>query len=147
MMNRLFLISFFLISTFFFISHEPGPVSAQNTEEIPAGITNPLPGEAVQGLVQITGFVFLEEWEKFDLDFAFSKQDTWFPISTNESIEMEENLLGEWDTSLITDGNFDLRLTVYLSDGSYQFCCFLRKKSRRNANSIIPKILPLMREF
>ena len=97
-----------------------GTVNAQNTEEPLFGIEHPAPGEAIQGLSQITGFIELAEWKTYNLEFAFSQKNVWFPISMSVTL-IEGNLLGEWDTSSISDGNYDLRLTVFLDDDFHNF--------------------------
>ncbi len=114
-MNRLLFRPILLISFLLLIVYAPGSVNAQNVIDSTVGITDPLPGNPIQGLVQITGFIDIEEWEYFNLEFAFTHQNVWFPISMRQ-IEIGGNILGEWDTSSITDGNYDLRLTVFLSD-------------------------------
>lgn len=114
-MNRLLFRPILLISFLLLIAYAPGSVNAQNVIDSNVGITDPLPGNPIQGLVQIAGFIDIEEWEYFNLEFAFTHQNVWFPISMRQ-IEIGGNILGEWDTSSITDGNYDLRLTVFLSD-------------------------------
>ncbi len=54
---------------------------------------------------------------RYDLDFSHSPgpEDGWFNIITSDK-NPPDGLLGVWDTSSISDGNYRLRLTVYYKD-------------------------------
>jgi hypothetical protein len=79
-----------------------------------AAIQSPLPGEAVQGLVQIIGSTLIEDFSSFDLAFSFENDvtETWFLITQSQS-PITDDILGEWDTSVLSDGDYSLRLTVH----------------------------------
>ncbi len=89
-------------------------VQAQEDIEPTVEIIFPLPGEAAQGLLQIIGTIEIEELDYYSLEFAFqeSTSDAWFNISRGDATIIEDTL-GEWDTSSIPDGKYNLRLTVY----------------------------------
>ena len=76
-------------------------------------ILSPLPGEAVQGLAQITGTVDVENFESYLLEFTFgdTSGQTWFPVFQSTA-QVVDGLLGEWDTSVLADRVYNLRLTV-----------------------------------
>lgn len=86
----------------------------------PAGIeiSSPQPGEAVQGVVPIFGSTFAEGFQSWELSFGYTKgeTETWFLITEQNNI-IRDDVLAEWDTSMITDGIYDLRLTVHLKNG------------------------------
>lgn len=115
-MKRLSSFVIFFILTFLSLVLISTPANAQTSTDSPIGIEDPLPGQAVQGLVQIEGFINLDEFDTYTLSFSFTGQDSWFPITTNGT-EVRQGLLAEWDTSAITDGNYDLVLTVSLPNG------------------------------
>ena len=108
-LSFIFLITLILTGVWTFNS------SAQSNDEPETILSAPLPGQAVQGLIQITGELELENYSSYELSFSFSGHDTWFPITTDNTIS-ENNLLGEWDTSAITDGNYDLKISVYFNE-------------------------------
>lgn len=90
----------------------------QNEEEDKVEITNPLTGEAVQGLVQIIGTINVSGLDYFKLEFSSqnSQAQTWFLINEQEQ-GVSNDIIGEWDTSILTDGTYILRLSVLtLSD-------------------------------
>lgn len=86
-------------------------VSAQDENADTVEILSPLPGEAVQGLAQIVGTVDADGFVSYTLEFSFQKSENWFPISKS-STPIINGVLGEWDTSLLADDNYNLRLTV-----------------------------------
>ena len=81
-------------------------------------ILSPTDGEGVKGRIIITGYIKATNAVRYDLDFAYTGQESagWQPISTAEK-PSEDGSLGVWDTTAISDGNYTLRLRVYLSDG------------------------------
>jgi hypothetical protein len=55
------------------------------------------------------------------LSFAYDDNPTktWFVLK-DSTIPVVEGELGTWDTSILTDGEYSLRLQVFLLDGSIQ---------------------------
>ena len=51
--------------------------------------------------------------------YAQDGTDTWFTIQTSSSLVVEGNL-GTWDTTVLTDGDYNLRLKVFLLDGGME---------------------------
>jgi hypothetical protein len=82
-------------------------------------IRAPQNGQALQGIVAITGNSAVANFQSAEIAFAYhdNPTQTWFQIySSSEAIA--ENTLAQWDTTTITDGVYDLRLVVTLQDGS-----------------------------
>jgi len=88
-------------------------VQAQDEVQPKVEISQPLPGEAVQGLVQVSGTIEVEDLVSYSLEFAYHDGDgqSWFGISRGDS-PITEGMIGEWDTSSIPDNDYDVRLTV-----------------------------------
>lgn len=82
-------------------------------------IVSPRPGEALQGRVTISGASDAIGFVSYELAFAYPADSTgtWFLIVQSER-PVQDGVLGEWDTTLVTDGNYTLRLRVLLDDGS-----------------------------
>ena len=93
----------------------PTPNFAQQDVRISA----PVRGEAVQGVVNITGQTAVPEFASASVYFAYSHNptDTWFLITAMDA-PVTEGLIAAWDTSTITDGEYSLRLQVTLNDGT-----------------------------
>lgn len=84
-----------------------------------SAITTPASGTAVQGKVDVSGYIKSTNFARYDLDFSHSSgpEDGWFNITTSDKNPLD-GLLGVWDTSSISDGNYRLRLTVHYKDGA-----------------------------
>ncbi len=82
-------------------------------------ITSPRPGEALRGVTAITGTANAVGFVSYELSFAYPDDPTgtWFLIAQS-SRPVQGGTLGEWDTTLVTDGTYTLRLLVRLDDGS-----------------------------
>lgn len=85
-----------------------------------AEITHPQPGEAIFGLVTIEGSAAHPSFVAFELSFANQPaiSNTWFPIMQPIHSPVTDGKLGIWDTTGITDGNYQLRLRVWLKSGN-----------------------------
>ncbi len=83
-------------------------------------ITQPSPGEAVSGLVTIYGTADHPAFVAYDLAFAYADNptDTWFPLGEPVNLPVIDGRLGLWDTSQIADGDYMLRLRLWLKDGT-----------------------------
>jgi hypothetical protein len=82
-------------------------------------ITAPASGDALQGLVYIMGTSSADGFATAELSFAYASDPTsnWFLIYQTDSA-VTDGLLAAWDTTLVTDGDYNLRLRVTLQDGS-----------------------------
>jgi hypothetical protein len=82
-------------------------------------ITAPLPGQALQGDIMISGNTALEGFAASEISFGYTGDSTgtWFLIQYS-TLPVADGLLTHWDTTTITDGNYTLRLMLYISDGS-----------------------------
>jgi len=134
------LVLFLVLILFLAVSGE-GVVSAQQaspTPEIPGGtplgtqtlipeiptqspieFTYPVHGLKVTGVVNITGAIGLSGWTRYELAFAFAdnKNDNWFVFASG-SFPLNGSALGSWKTTTISDGDYNLRLRVYLPGSS-----------------------------
>ena len=111
-MKRFFLV-FFVI---FFVSQ---PVSAQEGAEIV--IASPQTGQFVQGVVVVSGTITVLGFSSYELSFSYNDDPTgtWF-LFKSSSLPVADGELGVWDTTVLTDGDYSLRLRVFLLDGSFQ---------------------------
>jgi hypothetical protein len=97
----------------------PGGARAQ--DQGVAVITSPLEGGILSGLVPITGTATHPQFQRYELSFAYSPNptDTWFPLQPPAATQVVNEIIGRWDTTLISDGVYTLRLRVYFSDTAY----------------------------
>lgn len=93
-------------------------------QDSPAAITSPQSGETLRGQVQIQGWMEIAEFSSAELAFTFAAtaEDpaaSWFPIQTFPQPIPVPNL-AVWDTTAVTDGEYALRLRIFLQDGTFQ---------------------------
>jgi len=84
-----------------------------------AELTSPQPGQVVSGLVTLSGTADHPAFNRYELSFAYVEDttDTWFSIGEPVDTRVIDGRLALWDTSAITDGDYSLRLRVWLQDG------------------------------
>jgi len=94
-------------------------IAAQDSS--PLAITSPAPGDAISGQVIVTGTTDVAGFVSSQLDFSYASNltDTWFTLQSS-SQPIVDSPLTTWDTTLVSDGDYVLRLRVYLEDGSFQ---------------------------
>jgi hypothetical protein len=93
-------------------------VNAQVQEDAQVNIDSPASGEALQGVVSISGTSETPGFRIAEVSFAYQSDPTgtWFLIQ-NSTIPVSDGVLASWDTSTITDGLYLLRVQVFLEDG------------------------------
>jgi len=84
-------------------------------------LSAPVSGQALQGVVAIQGNSAIPGFSRAELSFAYRENPTgaWFLIAESQTA-VENGLLAQWDTTTITDGEYHLRLVVYLENGQQQ---------------------------
>ena len=97
------------------------PVLAQNAQQSDPVIASPRPGDALQGVIKIAGSCDAAGFVSAEVSFTYADNPTgtWFLIAWISQPILNDTL-ANWDTTVITDGNYILRLRVYLTDGSFR---------------------------
>lgn len=82
-------------------------------------IASPIAGQVVQGAVTVTGTNAMPGFAYAEVSFSYAidTTGTWFLIARIDQ-PIETGTLAIWDTTLITDGDYTLRLQVTLTDGT-----------------------------
>jgi hypothetical protein len=98
-----------------------------------ATFDQPLDGDTINGVVEILGTANIPSFAFYKIEYNdLSPDGSWLAISANtETIcETEEcgetNLLGSWDTSLVTPGDYAVRLVVTDTLGNAPLPCTIR---------------------
>jgi len=83
------------------------------TPAVAVSITSPQPLQAVQGQVRVLGTTDIPGFRQATLFFGYAQDPTgtWFLIA-EKHIPSHEGLIGRWDTTVLTDGDYILRLVV-----------------------------------
>ncbi len=89
----------------------------------PAGqITSPRDRASVRGQVPVEGSAVQEQFQKYELHYGPEPNpgDQWTPIGGSPfTVPVIQGRLGLWDTTLLPDGLYSLRLRVVRLDGNY----------------------------
>lgn len=108
-------------------------------------ITAPASGETLSGLVNVMGTSAADGFASAELSFAYASDSTstWFLIYQTDQ-PVTEGLLAAWDTTLVTDGDYNLRLRVALQDGSVleSLVTGLRIRNQLSTETPVPTSTP-----
>ncbi|MBI5842637.1 MAG: hypothetical protein HZB19_21310 [Chloroflexi bacterium] len=90
-------------------------------QDAPVAIITPQFGETLRGQVNVTGNINVTNFVSAELAFTYTSDltGTWFTIQTFPAPVLD-SALATWDTTMLTDGDYTLRLRVNLQDGSFQ---------------------------
>jgi len=94
-------------------------IAAQDSPSI--AITFPVSGDVLRGEVTITGTTDDPNFFSAQLDFSYASNptDTWFALQAF-SQPVTDSALAVWNTTLISDGDYILRLRVNFLDNTMQ---------------------------
>jgi hypothetical protein len=123
------------------------PLSALHAQEQGiAQITTPAEGAQLFGLVEILGTAthpslfdgYVLEWSNVQ------NPDVWLPIQQRIGQQVVNGVLGQWDTagSNIPDGSYQIRLRMFLTDGSVQDFVLRSLTLINSAPTDLPTVIP-----
>ncbi|MFQ3568070.1 MAG: PKD domain-containing protein [Aggregatilineales bacterium] len=99
----------------------PMPGQAQNTAApVNIAILSPAPNMVVSGAVQVIGSASHPQFLQYQLEFGPDPNpgNLWYQATNTVQTPVNNGLLGVWNTLPIQDGTYQLRLRVYLRDGT-----------------------------
>ncbi|MEW5871332.1 MAG: hypothetical protein AB1894_18815 [Chloroflexota bacterium] len=110
-----------MILTFWFLHLLTGHSNGLQQSAPAAEIQSPLPGQAIQGNQIILGNSDVPGFQSAELSFTYfdNPTNTWFILAQSDQ-PVANNALAQWDTTLISDGIYTLRLVITLASGSQQ---------------------------
>ena len=110
MLKRLLFLLFLLVTLY-----PPSRAEGQETSPRQGEITSLVDGQAIRGTVPIEGSTPLEGFLWWELNYTYTEDPTgtWFFIAEGQD-PLENDLFINWDTTQITDGDYNLQLTIYL---------------------------------
>ena len=90
-------------------------------EASPVAIISPATGDIISGQVTITGTTDVLGFASSQLDFSYASDltNTWFALQASSQPQIDAPL-AVWDTAIITDGDYSLRLRVIKDDGTVE---------------------------
>ena len=123
------------------------PVLARTAQFGDPAIIEPHPGDVLQGVVVITGSTDINGFAGAEISFTYTDDitGTWFLIGRQDQPAFNDTL-AIWDTTVITDGNYILRLRVQMTDGSTRETVVPGLRVRNYSPIETPTAIPLAPE-
>ncbi len=111
-----------LLGAFLVVIIEAAPARSPQEQGPQAVITSPRDRAVVRDKVSIKGTATHPEFWKYELAYGPEPNpgDQWVLIGMVHENQVVDNVLETWDTTLLPDGNYSLRLRVVRRDGNYQ---------------------------
>lgn len=127
---------------------QPTPTTTPNPQ---AQITFPPPVYTVRGQFPVLGTAALEGQSNFFIEFrpidgalaAGAGEGVFFPAVLPNTTPVFNSLLGTWDTTLVPDGLYELRLTVNLTGGSPVTHLVTPLRVENNLDPVIAELIGL----
>ncbi len=96
------------------------PIHTAAQDNTSAQITSPKAGDSLFGPVSIQGTASNPNMQRYVLQFDAQDDsaDTWLPIGGPITQQVNNGILGLWNTTTIPDGRYRIRLRVVLRDGT-----------------------------
>jgi PKD repeat protein len=105
-------------------------------------ILSPIPGNVVSNNVQVLGSAIHPNFVQYQLEYGPepNPNNLWYTIGSPRQTTVLNGVLGIWSTNTIPDGTYQLRLRVYLRDGSNPQTVVnnIRVQNRPNAPTVVP---------
>jgi PKD repeat protein len=105
-------------------------------------ILSPIPGNVVSNNVQVLGSAIHPNFVQYQLEYGPepNPNNLWYTIGAPRQTTVLNGVLGIWSTNTIPDGTYQLRLRVYLRDGSNPQTVVnnIRVQNRPNAPTVVP---------
>jgi hypothetical protein len=87
-------------------------------------LTFPSPGQEVRDTVELKGTVKIENFGFYKYEVSPQGSDTWATISAGREV-VDNGTLGLWDTSVVTPGDYQLRLIAVDNQGDATTPCIV----------------------
>jgi hypothetical protein len=87
-------------------------------------ITAPKAGTEIKGVVDVKGTVSIDNFGFYKFEFAQFNTDTWVTIAADRK-EVQNDKLGEWNTTTLTPGDYQLRLVAVDNKGQTLPACVI----------------------
>jgi hypothetical protein len=98
----------------------PLPTVAVITEGCKEGsvdITSPKSGEAISGVVTITGSANVPDFGFYKFEVARADEELWLTVQAGRTVVKDGELVKSWDTSLFLPGEYVIQLVVTDNNG------------------------------
>jgi PKD repeat protein len=107
-------------------------------------ILSPVPGNVVAGAVQVFGSATHPNFLQYQVEFGPDPNGSnlWYPASAAVTTPVVNGILGIWNTQSIPDGVYQLRLRVFLRDGTLLTTVVNNIRVQNRINTPVPSNTP-----
>ena len=107
-------------------------------------ILSPVSGNVVAGNVQILGSAIYPQFLQYQVEFGPDPNpgNLWFPATSAVTSPVLNGLLGIWNTTTVQDSRYQLRLRVYLRDGTLLTTVIGNIAVQNRINTPVPSATP-----
>lgn len=107
-------------------------------------IIAPRQDDTIRGVVQIVGTAQHPDFNHYLIEFGFEPNlnDQWFPVQDAVTQQVQQSALALWDTTVVADGDYQLRLRVVLNDGSLRDSVLRGLHVSNQTQATLPTIIP-----
>ncbi len=120
-----------------------GIARAQSLDQVRAIITSPIDGQQLFGLVNILGSAeHPSAFARYTLEYDDLSDPTvtWLLVQPAVQQQVRDGVLGTWNTNVVPDGVYRLRLRVFLDDGQVGEYIVSNLKVTNRAPTPVPTI-------
>ncbi len=111
----------------------PNPVADSAFPNLQLAITAPPAGSTVRGMIQVDGTAIADSFSSYTLDYS-SDGNNWCPLSsTVYRTVVNSGFLDNWNTDLVPEGVYQLRLTLTSADGTQTRAAYSSVRVERSA--------------
>lgn len=103
----------------------PVPDASEGCRPNQVNISAPASGQEVRGTIDIRGTVNIPDFGFYKYEMAPAGTETWATIAAGRDVVVDGSL-GQWDTSTLAPGDYDLRLVVSDNQGRALPACQVR---------------------
>jgi hypothetical protein len=123
------------------------PVLQMSVAQVSGQITSPLDRAPVRGLVPIEGSANHPQFQKYEVQFGPEPNpgDQWMPVGDSPfTVPVVQGRLALWDTNIVPDGVYSLRLRIVRLDGNYDeyFARGIQVSNTRPTETPTPEATP-----
>jgi membrane peptidoglycan carboxypeptidase len=122
----------------------PPTASCDANTPIPVGaISSPAGGVSIQGVVAILGQVNAPDFGRYQIEYAPAGTENYQLIGSPLTATQPNanSTLGQWDTRTVTNGSYNLRLTVFANNAYNGFITYTTPVTVNNP-AVIPTAIP-----
>ncbi|MFQ3566929.1 MAG: PKD domain-containing protein [Aggregatilineales bacterium] len=124
----------------------PPPPVVPTTPPLPIriAILSPVPGSVIAGSTSVLGSAVHPNFLQYHIEYGPDPNpgNLWYPVESFRFTPVSDGVLGNWNTLGIPDGTYQLRLRVFLRDGTILSTSVGNIRVRNTAPTPVPSATP-----